>query len=63
VGSRGPLLHDATVPSLDVMFDPARQTEGYTNTLHGATRIPGHSYGLSLSASDRADLVSYLSQL
>jgi hypothetical protein len=63
VGSRGPLLHDGTVPSLDAMFDPARPTPAFTSKLHGAGAVTGHSFGLSLSASDRAALVAYLQAL
>lgn len=60
VGSRGPLLHDGTVPSLDAMFDPARLTPSFAGRLHGDGAVPGHTYGLDLSAADRAALVAYL---
>jgi cytochrome c5 len=63
VGTRGPLLHDATVPSLDAMFDPARVSSSFTERLHGAGAIPGHTFGLDLSASDRSALIAYLSHL
>jgi cytochrome c5 len=63
VGSRGPLLHDGTVPSVDAMFDPARTTPSFEGKLHGAGAVPGHSYGLDLSSDDRAALVAYLKAL
>ena len=63
VGTRGPLLHDGTVPSLDAMFDPARVTPGFTQRLHGAGAVPGHAYGLELPDADRAALVAYLAGL
>jgi len=63
VGTRGPLLHDGTVPSLDAMFDPARITPAFTGKLHGTGAVPGHPFGLDLDAGDRAALVSYLKAL
>jgi cytochrome c5 len=63
VGTRGPLLHDGTVPSLDAMFDPARVTAAFTGRLHGAGAVPGHPFGLDLAADDRAALVAYLKAL
>lgn len=50
VGTRGPLLHDASAPSLEGMFDPQRKT-------------PGHAFGLDLGAIDRDDLIAYLRTL
>jgi cytochrome c5 len=63
VGTRGPLLHDGTVPSLDAMFDPARVTAAFTGRLHGAGAVPGHTFGLDLDDGDRAALVAYLKAL
>jgi hypothetical protein len=63
VGSRGPLLHDATLPSLDAMFDPARTTPGFTARLHGTGAVPGHPFGLDMSDADRSALVAYLQAL
>ena len=63
VGTRGALLHDGTVPSLSVMFDPARVNAGYSLGLHGVSVIPGHTFGLELSDSDRAALITYLDKL
>jgi hypothetical protein len=61
VGTRGPLLHDGTVPSLQAMFDPSRRT--LMEHLHGSGPIPGHLFGLDLDAADRIALVSYLQAL
>jgi cytochrome c5 len=63
VGTRGPLLHDGTVPSVGAMFDPARPTAAYTQRLHGSGAVPGHPFGLSLEDADRAALVGYLQGL
>lgn len=63
VGTRGPLLHDGTVPTLDAMFDPARVTAPYAPRLHGVGAIPGHPFGLSLGDADRSALVAFLTAL
>jgi hypothetical protein len=41
VGTRGPLLHDGMVASLEAMFDPARLTPAFSGKLHGTARSPG----------------------
>jgi hypothetical protein len=63
VGSRGPLLHDGTVPTLDAMFDPRRVEPGYSGGRHGPGPIAGHLFGLDLDESSRAALVDYLRAL
>jgi hypothetical protein len=63
VASRGPLLHDATLPSVEALLDPSRLTASYTGRLHGSGAVPGHPYGLSLSPSDRQALVAFLQAL
>jgi hypothetical protein len=63
VGTRGPLLHDATVPSVAAMFDPARPTAAYASRLHGAGAAQGHLFGLGLADADRTALVEYVSGL
>jgi cytochrome c5 len=50
VGTRGRLLHDASVADLDALFDPART-------------VAGHPFGLDLSPADRVALLSYLRTL
>jgi hypothetical protein len=62
VGTRGLLFHDASLGSVDALFDPARTASGYA----GGTRpgaVPGHPFGLGLSDADRAALVAYVKQL
>jgi cytochrome c5 len=63
VGTRGPLLHDGTVPSLEAMFDPARTTAAFTGRLHGSGAVPGHPFGLDLVDADRTALLAYLHAL
>jgi hypothetical protein len=63
VGTRGPLLHDGTLPSVDAMFDPARLTDAFAQKLHGSGAVAGHVYGLGLSDQQRQDLISYLHAL
>lgn len=63
VGSRGPLLHDGTIPSLAALFDPARLSPGFGGRLHGTGPVRGHVYGLRLSDSDRGALLAYLQHL
>jgi mono/diheme cytochrome c family protein len=63
VGSRGPLLHDGTLPSLSVMFDPARQTGAFAERLHGSGSVMGHPFGLELEGAERTALLAYLSAL
>ena len=50
VATRGRLLHDASIPDLDTMFDPARS-------------VAGHPFGLDLDADERAALLAFLRSL
>lgn len=50
VGTRSLLLHDGSVHSITELLDPARTA-------------PGHRFGTSLSAADRADLAAFVSTL
>jgi cytochrome c5 len=63
VGTRGPLLHDASISSIAALFDPARPHAGFASRLGGTTGVPGHLYGLELSAPERAALIGYLEAL
>ncbi|HVT08183.1 MAG TPA: hypothetical protein VHO67_12050 [Polyangia bacterium] len=63
VGSRGPLLHDGTIPSLAALFDPGRTSTTFTGRLHGSGPVRGHGYGLSLPERDREALLAYLTSL
>ncbi len=59
VGSRGPLLHDASAPTLEALFDPARASAGFAGGARGGP-IVGHLVGLDLDAEGRAGLLAYL---
>ncbi len=61
VSTRPLLLHDASISSLDEMFDPSRTSPTYVSRL-GAP-IAGHVFGLDLDASDRAKLIAFLRTL
>lgn len=63
VGTRGPLLHDGTVPSLEALFDPLRPTAPLAGRLHGAGPVAGHALGLEFSDADRSALLTYLHAL
>jgi cytochrome c5 len=63
VSTRGPLLHDGTLPDVDAMFDPSRLEPGFTDRLHGTGPVQGHRYGLSLADGQRASLVAFLKAL
>jgi mono/diheme cytochrome c family protein len=49
LGTRTPLLHDASILSIDALLDPSR-----TN---------GHAFGLDLDQASRAALIDYLRAL
>ena len=62
------LLHDASVTSLEEMFDPARTSPEYEPNgwnPPGVTKraVPGHAFGLSLNAEDRSALLAFLRSL
>ena len=63
VATRGPLLHDGTLPSLAAMFDPARTDASFTGALHGVAGVAGHLDGLDLPAAERSALLAYLGSL
>jgi hypothetical protein len=63
VGTRGPLFHDGTLPSLEALLDPNRQIAPYPARLHGPGAIPGHPFGLDLAGADRDALLDYLHAL
>lgn len=63
VGTRGPLLHDGTLPSLSALFDPARETSTFAQRLHGSGPVLGHPYGLQLHGTERTALLAFLSAL
>jgi hypothetical protein len=62
------LLHDASLTSLEEMFDSARTSPDYEPkgwNPPGKTRrpVPGHAFGLSLNSDDRNALVAFLRSL
>jgi mono/diheme cytochrome c family protein len=65
---RGRYLHDGSLTTLEEMFDPARLRDDYVPTgfrLPGqkTSRVPGHIFGMKLSETDRAALLSFLRSL
>jgi mono/diheme cytochrome c family protein len=63
VGTRGPLLHDGTIPSVAALLDPARLSASFSQRLHGTGPVRGHTYGLTLPDPDRQALVAYVQNL
>lgn len=63
VSTRGPLLHDASLPTLDALFDPARLRDDYRGGTRAAGAVRGHAFGLDLSDDERRDLLTYLRAL
>jgi cytochrome c5 len=62
VGTRGPLLHDASAPDLAVFFDPERIDPGYQKG-RSPGPVRGHVFDIELSAAEREALQGYLSGL
>ena len=65
---RGPFVHNGTIANLEDWFDPNRVRADYVATGYLGygvrTRpVPGHPFGLSLNAVDRAALVAFLNTL
>jgi len=64
---RGPFEHSGSVATLEDWFDPRRLRDDYVPTgfkgLAPTRAVPGHPYGLSLSATDRAALIAFLKTL
>jgi hypothetical protein len=64
---RGPFEHNGSVATLEDWFDPARVEESYVPTGWNpggrARAVPGHEFGLDLSAEDRAALIAFLKTL
>jgi hypothetical protein len=62
------LLHDASVTSLEEMFDAARlgpdyEPQGWNPPGVTKRAVPGHTFGLSLNADDRSALLAFLRSL
>jgi hypothetical protein len=65
---RGPFEHNGSVATLEDWFDRARLRDDYVPTGyvgHGVrTRaVPGHPFGLGLSADDKQALIAFLKTL
>jgi hypothetical protein len=65
---RGPFEHNGSVATLEDWFDPARLRDDYLPTGfkgYGVkTRaVPGHQFGLTLNATDKAALIAFLKTL
>jgi hypothetical protein len=65
---RGPLEHSGSIASLEEWFDPARLRPDYVpkgwNPPDVKTRaIPGHPFGLNLTADDKRALIAFLRTL
>lgn len=68
VWGRPYLLHDASVASLEELFDAARLEPGYAPrgwSPPGVTYrpVPGHAFGLTLPSAEKAALVAFLRSL
>ena len=65
---RGPLEHHGSVATLEDWFDPARVRDDYVPTGYKgfdvSTRlVPGHRFGLQLTAEERKALIAFLRTL
>jgi len=65
---RGMFPHDGSCATLEDWFDPNRLRDDYVPTGfkgYGVTHrtVPGHEYGLELSAADKAALIAFLKTL
>jgi hypothetical protein len=65
---RGPFEHNGSVATLDDWFDPRRLRDDYVPTGwkgYGTTTraVPGHEFGLKLSAEDKRALIAFLRTL
>jgi hypothetical protein len=65
---RGPFEHSGSVATLEDWFDPRRLEPGYVPTgFRGpgvqARAVPGHAFGLGLTADERRALIAFLKTL
>ena len=65
---RGLFNHDGSVTTLEEWFDPARLRQDFVPSGfvgYGVTRraVPGHEFGLRLTAEDKAALIAFLKTL
>jgi hypothetical protein len=65
---RGPFEHNGSVATLEDWFDPRRLNSDYVPTGHigyglKSRAVPGHEFGLNLSADDKKALTAFLKTL
>ena len=65
---RGHFLHDGSLATLEEMFDPARlkpdfQPKGWNPPGVTTRAVPGHEFGLNLTAEKRRCLIAFLRTL
>ena len=65
---RGPFEHSGSITTLEEWFDPARLRDdylpkGWNPPDTRARPIPGHEYGLDLTAGDKRALIAFLKTL
>ena len=62
------ISHDGSAASLEEWFDPVRLRDdyvpkGFVGYKVKTRSVPGHEFGLKLSADDKADLIAFLKTL
>ena len=62
VADRRLLLHDASLSSLESLFDPQRTAPTYQGGVRPGP-VVGHAYTLAFDANERADLIAFLRTL
>jgi mono/diheme cytochrome c family protein len=65
---RGLIYHDGSISTLEEWFDPARLRDDFVPSGFkgpGVSRraVPGHEFGLKLSAEEKAELIAFLKTL
>jgi hypothetical protein len=65
---RGMFNHDGSVTTLEEWFDPARLSpdfvpSGFVGYNMTRRAVPGHEFGLRLSAEEKAALIAFLKTL
>jgi hypothetical protein len=58
-----PYFHDGSVATLEDLLDPRRLESDWTGRPHGTGAAPGHPFGLTLDAPDKAVLLAFLRSL
>jgi cytochrome c2 len=62
VADRGPLLHDASISTVDELLDPARFAPTFQGR-RGTGAVPGHPFGTKLPLDERAALAAFVRTL